>query len=79
MSKVEAGQIQVRLAEESRNGSGRVRRRASGVASGSAAVLIVCVAGLAAGTVLALNQLIVPGWFCLGLAALAAASLLFRR
>ena len=41
--------------------------------------LVVSVAGLAAGTVLILNQLLIPGWFCLGLAALAAVSLLWRR
>jgi hypothetical protein len=39
----------------------------------------VFAASLAAAVVLLLNQLVLASWFCLGLAALAAASLLFRR
>jgi hypothetical protein len=84
LSKVEAGQLQVRFAEDGRNGTSRgpatrgqrspVRHSSSGFAT-----LVIGVAGLAAGVVLALNQLMIPSWFCLGLGGLAALSLLFRR
>jgi len=36
-------------------------------------------AALAGGVVLLLNQLLVPGWFCLGLAALTLLLLTLRR
>ena len=35
--------------------------------------------GLGSGVVLTLNQLAMPGWFCLGVGGLAALSLLLRR
>ena len=83
LSKVEAGQIQVRVADEQRNG--RVRGRGRGSASRPAAgvlttlaPLVVFVCSLAAGAALLVSQLVLPGWFCLGLAALTAVSLLFR-
>jgi hypothetical protein len=58
-------------------------RRARGSTAGQGASvvvgLIVCLAAMAAGVVLMLGQLVVPAWFCLALATLAAFSLLFRR
>jgi hypothetical protein len=39
----------------------------------------ICTAALAAGVVLTMNQYAIAGWFCLGLAAIAALSLLVRR
>ena len=81
LSKVEAGQIEVRLAEDGRNGATRVRgRRASAAASGGGFLrAVVAVASLAAGVVLMVNQLLVPGWFCLGIGALAIAAMFLRR
>jgi hypothetical protein len=85
LARVEAGQIEVHVNEDGRNGSGRGpsgrgRRGSSRQESGGAlARVAVCVASLAAGVVLMLDQFPNPGWFCLGLAALAAVSLLFRR
>jgi predicted unusual protein kinase regulating ubiquinone biosynthesis (AarF/ABC1/UbiB family) len=84
LSKVEAGEIEVRVAEDGRNGTlrGRMARRTRGPAGQGVSVvvgLIVCLAALAAGVVLMLSQLLAPAWFCLGLAALAVLNLLFRR
>jgi predicted unusual protein kinase regulating ubiquinone biosynthesis (AarF/ABC1/UbiB family) len=82
LSKVEAGQIEIRVAEDGRNGTSRVARRArnGGRAAGSGlASVAIAACSLAAGTVLLLNQALVPGWFCLGLAGLAAVSVLLRR
>jgi hypothetical protein len=47
--------------------------------SGGLSKAAICAVSLAAGVVLMLNAFVVPAWFCLGLAGLAAASLLFRR
>jgi predicted unusual protein kinase regulating ubiquinone biosynthesis (AarF/ABC1/UbiB family) len=81
LTKVEAGQLQVRIAEDTRNGTGRRREGRGQRAAGrqTLTTLVVCVAGLAAGVVLALNQFLVPGYLCLGLGGLAALSLLVRR
>jgi predicted unusual protein kinase regulating ubiquinone biosynthesis (AarF/ABC1/UbiB family) len=82
LSKVEAGQIEVHLAENGRNGTARGRvsaRAAGGGAPGGLARAVVCAASLAAGTVLMVNQVLIPGWLCLGIGALAAVTLLLRR
>jgi predicted unusual protein kinase regulating ubiquinone biosynthesis (AarF/ABC1/UbiB family) len=86
LSKVEAGQIEVHLGENGRNGTARGRVRAArsggggrGGAAGGLARALVCAASLATGTALMLNQVLVPGWFCLAIGALAAATLLLRR
>jgi len=84
LGKLEAGQLQVHLAENGRNGTGRgvAARRVGGAArrsSSGTAALLVCVTAMSAGVVLAMNQLTTPSWFCLGVGALAAASLLIRR
>jgi predicted unusual protein kinase regulating ubiquinone biosynthesis (AarF/ABC1/UbiB family) len=83
LTRVEAGQLQVRLAEDAHNGtsrgSGRGSRSAVRQTSSGFATLVIGLVGLAAGVVLALNQLMLPSWFCLGLGGLATLSLLFRR
>jgi predicted unusual protein kinase regulating ubiquinone biosynthesis (AarF/ABC1/UbiB family) len=81
LSKVEAGQIEIRVAEDGRNGTSRSGRRRGGTARDSSGLskVAICAMSLAAGVVLMLNAMVVPAWFCLGLAGLAAASLLFRR
>jgi predicted unusual protein kinase regulating ubiquinone biosynthesis (AarF/ABC1/UbiB family) len=85
LGKLEAGQLEIRVAEDGLNGtsrgsSRRGRRAASPRPLLSTFVpLVVCMAALASGVVLTLNSVLVAGWFCLGLGALAAASLLFRR
>jgi hypothetical protein len=43
------------------------------------AAAAVVVSALVAGTVLLLNQAVGPGWFCLAVAGLSAASLTLRR
>src|SRR5207244_12452389 len=77
LAKVEAGQIEVRLAEDGLNGAarGRFGRRRGGSArqdpSGIGGAVVVAVS-VAAGAFLLMNQLLVPGWFCLALAGLTA-------
>jgi predicted unusual protein kinase regulating ubiquinone biosynthesis (AarF/ABC1/UbiB family) len=82
LTRIETGQLELRLAEDGvsrtgRGGVGRGRRRGSGrsILLG----LLVFAASLGAGTVLLLNQVVIAGWFCLALAALATISLLFLR
>jgi hypothetical protein len=81
LAKIEAGELQVHVSENGLGGTAqRVRRTATSRTSRSVGVpLLVCLAGLASGVILTLNALLVPGWFCLGLAALAALTLLLRR
>jgi hypothetical protein len=82
LSKLEAGQLEIRVGEDGRNGTTTRRSRRTAATRQSTSVLVplvVCLASLAAGVVLTLNQLMQPGWFCLGLGALAALSLLVRR
>jgi predicted unusual protein kinase regulating ubiquinone biosynthesis (AarF/ABC1/UbiB family) len=84
LAKVEAGQIEVRLAEDAPNGTSRGRRgrqRRSGARqeSGGLAGAAMMGVSVAAGVVLMMNQLLIPGWFCFGLAGLAALGFLFRR
>ena len=84
LAKVEAGQIEVRLAEDGQNGAGRgrfgrQRRQAARPESGGLAGAAIFGVSVAAGVVLMLNQLLTPGWFCFGLAGLAALSFVFRR
>ncbi len=81
LSKVEAGQIEIRVAEDGRNGTARGGRRRGGATrdGGGLSKAVICAVSLAAGVVLMLNAFVVPAWFCLGLGGLAAASLLLRR
>jgi predicted unusual protein kinase regulating ubiquinone biosynthesis (AarF/ABC1/UbiB family) len=83
LSRMETGQLEVRIAEDGRDGTAtvfarRARRRAARQPLSGLAAFAITIASLAAGVVLALNQLVLPAWFCLALAALAAASLLIR-
>jgi predicted unusual protein kinase regulating ubiquinone biosynthesis (AarF/ABC1/UbiB family) len=84
LSKIEGGQIEIRLAEDGRNGTTRGRftrgfRAGPQSRAGGVTGVAICTAALAAGVVLTMNQYAIAGWFCLGLAAIAALSLLVRR
>jgi predicted unusual protein kinase regulating ubiquinone biosynthesis (AarF/ABC1/UbiB family) len=81
LSKVEAGQIEVHVAENGvvRGRASRGSRGAARQGSGVLPAVVMGVAAFAAGVVLTLNLFVVPAWFCFGLAALAVISLLFRR
>jgi predicted unusual protein kinase regulating ubiquinone biosynthesis (AarF/ABC1/UbiB family) len=83
LTRIDAGELEVHVAD---NGGGATSRRPGSARRGvgrqlvgGGAALAICLASLGAGVVLTLNQLQVPGWFCFGLAAFAAAALLFRR
>jgi predicted unusual protein kinase regulating ubiquinone biosynthesis (AarF/ABC1/UbiB family) len=84
LSRIEAGQLEVRIAEDARDGrptatAGRARRRVGRPPLNGLAVFAISLASLAAGVELALSQLLLPAWFCLILAALSVGALLIRR
>jgi predicted unusual protein kinase regulating ubiquinone biosynthesis (AarF/ABC1/UbiB family) len=84
LARVEAGQIEVRVNEDGLNGTGRgrtsrARRGTARQESNGLARAAISIAALAAGVALMLEQQPNPGWFCLALGALAAATLLLRR
>ncbi len=81
LTRIETGQLEVRVAEDGRNGSGRRRgHQRNGNGGGlDFGGLVLTVASLAAGTVLLVNQLLAPGWFCLGLAAIVMVGSILRR
>lgn len=90
ITRIEAGQIEVRLAgiSPSPNGKGRHGRHRSnknGLAAAAAAgtdnlaLGLVFLGSLAGGIVLTIAHQTIPGWFCLGLAAIIVLGLLFRR
>jgi predicted unusual protein kinase regulating ubiquinone biosynthesis (AarF/ABC1/UbiB family) len=85
LSKIETGQIEIRLADGALDGRsgrrGRVRPGQSGAATelGGASWVLMFGLTLAGGIVLLLNQLLLPGWFCLGLAGLTLLLLSLRR
>lgn len=84
LARIEAGQLEVRIGEDGRDGTTtvvarRTRRRAARQPMIGLGTFVISLASLAAGVVLTLNQLLVPGWFCLGLAAVATASIVLRR
>jgi predicted unusual protein kinase regulating ubiquinone biosynthesis (AarF/ABC1/UbiB family) len=83
LSKFETGQIEVRLADSSRNTRSRRRGWRRGSADAQAdgsrvATSFVFAGSLAAGVGLSLAHLTAAGWFCLGLAALTALSSVLR-
>jgi predicted unusual protein kinase regulating ubiquinone biosynthesis (AarF/ABC1/UbiB family) len=83
LAKVEAGQIEVRLAEDGINGTargrfGRARRGSSRPDSSGLPGAAIVAVSVAAGAALMMNQLLVPGWFCFALAGVAALSFVFR-
>ncbi len=89
ITKLETGQIEVKLADGSRNGRprhgrGRGRGRDKGNEEGSSplgglAWVAVFLAEIAGGIVLTMEHQAIPGWFCLGLAAITALGLLIKR
>jgi predicted unusual protein kinase regulating ubiquinone biosynthesis (AarF/ABC1/UbiB family) len=81
LNKIDAGQLEVHIGQDGQTGRGGRVRRASVVrqASGTVSILVVCVAALSAGAFLMTNQIDIPGWFCLGLGAVAGVRVLLRR
>ena len=84
LTRLESGQIEIRIADGPPDGRagrrGRARRtQGAAVPLGGASWALMVAAALAGGVVLLLNQLLVPGWFCLGLAALTLLLLTLRR
>jgi predicted unusual protein kinase regulating ubiquinone biosynthesis (AarF/ABC1/UbiB family) len=87
ISKLETGQLEVRLADKPSNGrrSRRGRRGSAGNNSaergnGKGALALVFVIALAGGIYLtAATTAFIASWFCLGLAGLAALTLMVRR
>src|SRR5436305_1083821 len=88
VTKLETGQIEVKLVDSQRNGRSRRRGRrrgrdrgnesnVSGMGSFSWAMLFL--AEMAGGIILTIEHQPAPGWFCLGLAAVTALGLLVRR
>jgi predicted unusual protein kinase regulating ubiquinone biosynthesis (AarF/ABC1/UbiB family) len=79
ITKLETGQIEVRLAAS--QPTSRPRRRGIGLRTAAPGVTWVAmfVAALAAGTILLSMQITVAGWFCLGLAVVAVLGLFGRQ
>ena len=91
ISRLETGQIEVKLAgfSPSSNGKGRRGRRRRGNNNGLAAAAaagtdnlalgFVFLGAIVGGIVLTMAHQVIPGWFCLGLAGVTALGLLFKR
>ncbi len=88
VTKLETGQIEVKLADSQRNGRSRRRGRRRGrdrgnesnaSVMGSVSWVMLFLAEMAGGIILTLEHQPTPGWFCLGLAAVTALGLLVRR
>lgn len=88
ITKLETGQIEVKVAGASQNGRSRRRGRrrrevssSNGNASsmGSFSWVAMFVVEMASGIVLTIVHQPVPGWFCLGLAGVTALGLLIKR
>ena len=88
ITKIETGQIEVKLAGSAPNGRSRRRGRGrdNGNSNGSPSSIggfawaFMFAATLAGGIVLmTVPHLMTPGWFCLGLAGVTALGLLVRR
>lgn len=85
ITRLETGQIEVRLAGEPRaNGRRRRGRRnnytANGSSMGGFSLVLLFALSLAGGTFLLANaHLLIPGWFFLGLSGLTGLRLLFKR
>ncbi len=88
VTKLETGQIEVKLADSQRNGRSRRRGRQRGrdrgnesnaSVMGSVSWVMLFLAEMAGGIILTLEHQPTPGWFCLGLAAVTALGLLVRR
>jgi hypothetical protein len=89
MTKIETGQIEVKVSElqfgSSRRGRGGRRRGATTpleLAGGGAskfALALVSVASLVGGILLTNAHDVTTGWFCLGMAAVSMLGILLRR
>ena len=90
ITKLETGQIEVKLADSPRNGRsrrgrggrGRGNNRRNEEASsglGGLAWVAMFLAEIAGGIVLTMQHQSIPGWFCLGLAGVTALGLLLKR
>ncbi len=85
ITKLETGQIEVKLAASQQNGRSRRRGRRRGTGEGNASGIggltwaFMFAASLAAGIYLTNAHLYQPGWFCLGLAGVTALGLLVGR
>ena len=88
IAKLETGQIEVKLGDNSRNGRshrrgrrrrGRTNNDAAPSGLGSFSWVLMFLAEMAGGIVLTMQHQAIPGWFCLGLAGVTALGLLMRR
>jgi predicted unusual protein kinase regulating ubiquinone biosynthesis (AarF/ABC1/UbiB family) len=79
ITKLETGQIEVRLAANQPSPRSRRRGMSSGVATPGFAWMIMFVAALAAGTVLLSAHVAAAGWFCLALAVVTILGLFGKR
>jgi predicted unusual protein kinase regulating ubiquinone biosynthesis (AarF/ABC1/UbiB family) len=88
ITKLETGQIEVKLTDSPRNGRSRRRGRRGGrdrgnesnaSGMGSFSWVMVFLAEMSGGIVLTIEHQSVPGWFCLGLAGITALGVLVRR
>ncbi len=86
ITKLETGQIEVKLSDNARNGRSRRRGRGRGARSndregnmGSVSWVLLFGTEMVGGVVLTMAHQAVPGWFCLGLAGITALALLVKR
>jgi len=84
ITKLETGQVEVKLAGGTQNARSRRRGRRRGNSTGNAQVTgiggfswaLMFAATLAGGIVLTINHFTIPGWFCLALAGITTLGLL---
>jgi predicted unusual protein kinase regulating ubiquinone biosynthesis (AarF/ABC1/UbiB family) len=86
ITKLETGQIEVKLSDNARNGRSRRHGRGRGArgndresSMGGASWVLLFGAEMVGGVVLTMAHQAVPGWFCLGLAGITALALLVKR
>lgn len=88
ITKLETGQIEVKLSDNARNGrshrrgrgrSARSNDRESSGGMGSVSWVLLFGVEMVGGIVLTMAHQAVPGWFCLGLAGVTALALLVKR
>lgn len=84
ITKLETGQIEVRLAPDMQNGNrsrrrGRGRENGNGVRVGGFSQVLMFAASLGGGFLLTNAHQVIAGWIFLGLAGLTGLRLLFRR
>jgi predicted unusual protein kinase regulating ubiquinone biosynthesis (AarF/ABC1/UbiB family) len=87
ITKLETGQIEVKLGDNAHNGRSRRRGRGRSARSndrggggmGSVSWVLLFGTEMVGGVVLTIAHQAVPGWFCLGLAGITALALLVKR